>query len=208
MCVAIVVPPGKRLSLAQIQACHYSNSDGAGMAYVKGKTVKIVKGLFKPEDFYARYIDIAEKYGGRAMLVHFRIATMGRVSDSNCHPFPISGGAMIHNGSLWTGPRDNQKSDTAEFAQMFGKQLKEKTVKHHLPDIDKIVSYNKLAMLYGSGNTYITNANSWHEREGIMFSNLSWTRYLRAQAALDGGVQEGIDEREAYWDTFYGGRTI
>jgi len=202
MCVAIVIPAGKRISLQQVRACHTSNDDGCGLAYVKGKTVKIIKGLFEPDEFYQKYLEVADTYGDKAMLMHFRIATMGRVADRNCHPFSICGGAMIHNGSLWSGPLTNDKSDTAEFAEMFGKMMKEKYVSASLDKIDKAVSYNKLAMLYGSGRYYITNSNQWHNIDGVLFSNINWKRFVDQSPTL---TQAMIDEA---WDEHYawGGR--
>lgn len=197
MCVAIVIPAGKRISLEQVRACHTANDDGCGLAYVKGKTVKIIKGLFKPDDFYQKYLEVADKYGDKAMLMHFRIATMGRVADRNCHPFPICGGAMIHNGSLWSGPLSNEKSDTAEFAEMFGKMMKEKYVSSSMDKIDKAVSYNKLAMLYGSGRYYTTNSSQWRDIDGVLFSNTSWRRYVGQSPTL---TQDMIDEA---WDEHY-----
>lgn len=200
MCVAIVIPAGERVSLEQVRACHMSNSDGAGLAYIKGKTVKIIKGLLKPDDFYQKYLEVVDKYGDRPMLMHFRIATMGRVADRNCHPFPICGGALIHNGSLWSGPLSNEKSDTAEFAEMFGKMMKEKYVAASMEKIDKAVGYNKLAILYGSGNFYIANKAQWYNIDGVLFSNVNWKRHT-TPVTHTVITQDMIDEA---WEEHYG----
>lgn len=173
MCIAIVVPAGKILSGEILTNCYNANPDGMGMAYINddGK-VELSKGFLKIGEFVPAYKEKAVKYGAtNAMLVHFRIATMGKVNPSNCHPFRIKNGALIHNGSLWwdRAGLDAEKSDTRLFCEQQYNNLQYDVVKEALPELTTALGYNKLAMLYDGGE-YI-RVGRWEEDEGIYYSN-------------------------------------
>ena len=92
MCLIIVKPIGANLPTKNcIQQAFENNDDGFGLAYWgKGMdNVLIEKGAMT----LARtieLIDSIENPKGKLILMHFRLATTGWVSEGNCHPFPIS----------------------------------------------------------------------------------------------------------------------
>lgn len=174
MCIAVVIPAGKVLDRETIQRCAQSNRDGSGLAYIHNGKVHISKGWMDAGEFIKAYYPIAAEFGQHSpMLVHFRIATQGKVNRNNCHPFRIRGGALIHNGQFWNNGRSQEKSDTAEFSQIFHNIFVKEHVLAAKEDIEKeIGSYNKVAILYEDKSVVLLNENLWDKREdGIMFSH-------------------------------------
>lgn len=187
MCIAAVVPAGLKITEDQLTSCRNRNPDGAGMAYVKDGKVHIKKGLFKIEDIVSTYNMLADSYGkDNPMLVHFRIATQGVVGEKNCHPFPIKGGAVIHNGILWNvGGRTALKSDTAELFAALHNVFNKNDVEKAKAQIEIALGYsNKIAALYDDGSTVVLNESSWTKSDsGVLFSNNCYLpprdRYMR-----------------------------
>lgn len=185
MCIAVVVPAGHNLRDDWISNSMDSNPDGAGFAYVKDGKVEISKGFFRALDAIEAYKEIKSMYGDNAILFHARIATAGRVDKDNCHPFRIRGGAMIHNGHLWSVDKGHEavKSDTREFAEIFYNILDFNSVTKAIDegDFEEVISHDKMAFLYDDGSW--TTAGHFYNNAGVLFSN---TGYVSA--------------RGAYWD--------
>jgi len=88
------------------------NSDGGGMAWIENGKVHYRKGIKGKE-----MMEIIEKRKIKLpFILHFRIASVGKVSTELCHPFPIQdgvpldkkgvvNGVVFHNGN-WTGWRE------------------------------------------------------------------------------------------------------
>jgi len=104
MCV-IAIAIKSPLALDVLKACERSNRDGGGVAWVENGAVQFRKGLTAAEI----HTLIADK--PLPHVVHFRIATVGGVSKTLCHPFtvkashnaPLEGVArevLFHNGHL------------------------------------------------------------------------------------------------------------
>lgn len=179
MCVAVVRPKGQVLTEAVLKACWDANRDGAGFAYIKEGKTEIDTGHMTFDAFMQKYQPIADQYGAdHAMLVHFRIRSAGNIATTNCHPFPVKGGAMIHNGTLF---RPSTKHGTKSDTNVFCEQLYDKLT---LENVDKIKgnlksligTYNKLAFLYDTGDYRIINEDSGIYRNGSWFSNSYWER--------------------------------
>jgi predicted glutamine amidotransferase len=174
MCIAIIQKAGKRIPTEWLVNSFLGNDDGAGFAYIKDGKVEIAKGYMTMKSFLPAYEELHNAYGkDNPMLIHCRIATAGRVGADNCHPFPIKGGALIHNGHLWStdGGRDGDKSDTREFAEKFYNILDYNSVMeaiaHH--DFADAIGHDRMAMLYDDGRYAV--AGSWHNEDVGLFSN-------------------------------------
>jgi glutamine amidotransferase len=172
LCIAIVAPAGKVVEPQTLVTCNSGNPDGAGFAYIKDGKVELSKGFFKIGEFIPAYQKIAEQYGkDNPMLIHFRIATEGKINKANCHPFRIKGGALIHNGMLWgtAGGLEAEFSDTRTFATRMHNELRYDVVKASIEELTQAVQWNKLAMLYDNGE-YV-RIGKWYEDQGIWYSN-------------------------------------
>lgn len=178
MCIAILTKPGAVISDANLRQAHSSNRDGGGMAFIRDDKVVIEKGFMAVEDFISRYHQVIEEglHKDNPMLVHFRIATTGEVGPANCHPFPIGenkgDGALIHNGSFYGGRTNAEKSDTRVLAErLTSKFLYEPTLFAKQKIEEKIGSYNKVVLLYNTGDYIILNEHQGGWKDDIWYSN-------------------------------------
>lgn len=184
MCIGILTSPGKIVSEEVFDRCWKNNPDGFGIAWinVNSGTVEIDKGWMAKSGAKNRYYRVADeaKNADRYMLLHFRAATVGRVEGSNCHPFKVKGGAMIHNGTFW---RDSRalKSDSQMLAEMMFNELHYGNLSTNKEQFQEAFGYNRVAFLFKDNKPVIFSeeydANSgkfgqW--RDGIWYSNGGW----------------------------------
>ena len=181
MCLAILQPANKRTPIDNLHAGWISNPDGAGYAFVHEGKVVIRKGYMKLKEFLAAYNTDVTAHADSPFLIHFRIRSMGGKDEFNTHPFPIEGGALIHNGTL-TGTGavyHSGDSDTRIFANKFGKHLSYDFVLAHRPDLDEALGAgNKIALLYDDGNYHILNEQQGKWEDGVWYSNHSYKGYF------------------------------
>lgn len=174
MCLAIAKPRGETIPLDALQSGFLDNPDGAGYAYAfQGKLV-IRKGFFTLDHFLENYLD--EVWDTDAAIVHFRLATSGKVNKRNCHPFWVTEKlAVAHNGVLpW---RSTVKySDTACFThdilRKCGENLTSNAFLRVLGEV--IGAHNKLVFLDSTGALKICNEPSGTWENGIWYSNTRW----------------------------------
>ena len=177
MCIAISKPADVIISRETLSQCFKSNPDGAGFMYGTGKKVKIRKGFFDFESFYAAY----QPHENKALLIHFRIKTHGAVEVSNCHPFYVTDEVgFIHNGIISKHGGNVNKSDTRDFNERVLRPLVKSfgtTIIHSpqiQPLIESYIGYSKLAFMDKDGNTTIYNESMGNYDNGVWFSNHSW----------------------------------
>lgn len=183
MCVAIFQKPGAIITQKGMEAGWRSNRDGGGFAYHDATQNKVVirKGYMELDKFYEAYMEAVEEHGKDSpFLVHMRIRTSGATNANNTHPFPIKGGALIHNGTFFTpslkyaGPKDDLKSDTRVFAENLYNILTYEDVKAAQDNILKAVgTYNKIVFLYDDGRHLILNENRGMWMDDVWYSNSS-----------------------------------
>lgn len=195
MCIAIVKPEGKTVPRNHLSASFCSNPDGAGMAYPDNGKMKIVKGYFDFESFYADYLDIERT--GVPMLIHFRISTAGLINDENCHPFRINKHlALIHNGILNHRSTD-KSSDTRLWVQdVIQPMVKANYKVWQCPHIKNLIEgflgkSNAVAIMHTNGTFQIFNekgrghVGGWED--GIWYSNDSYLDHWGYYADLERG---------------------
>ncbi len=173
MCIAIVKPLGKTISKEVLEICSKNNPDGCGFAYVKDGVVWINK-YMDFDTFYKNYKEIEPT---STMLIHFRIATHGKVEVKNCHPFKLNNRmALIHNGVI-SGYGDKQtKTDTQDFIDKIIGNISWKMWKNpsFIELVNKAIGYSKLCILDVDGNHYIVGEEKGEWVDGIWFSNKSY----------------------------------
>lgn len=186
MCIAILAKPGRRVPEHALWEGWKGNKDGGGFAYVDPETKKVVieRGFMTYNEFLKAYSAAIEKYKDSPFLIHMRIKTSGLISPANTHPFPIKGGAMIHNGSFftpggkYTGPADDLKSDTRVFAETLFNILNYDDVVAAEDGIMRAVGgYNKMVFLYDDGRYHICGENMGYWDEDIWYSNRACFTY-------------------------------
>lgn len=189
MCVAIVQKIGAVIDNRNLYEGWISNKDGGGFAYVDRNTNKVVikSGFLEYNKFQKAYEAAVLEHGDQSpMLVHMRIRTSGDVSEKNCHPFRIRGGALIHNGIMFTptgtlaGRASDKKSDTRIFCDVFHNAL----IPAHVRLAEKgilsaIGGHNKLCMLYDTREYIILNEGAGYWKDDVWYSNRSCEIYTR-----------------------------
>lgn len=125
MCVIIYKPENTMIDAATLRAAWKQNDHGAGLAYfAKNGDVQIKKGFFYCDDL----IDAIDRLQRVAVVIHFRLATHGKINALQCHPFAIQKRALdskagrsarvaaclFHNGII-SGYGNGKISDTIDF---------------------------------------------------------------------------------------------
>lgn len=173
MCIAIVKPRGVSLAEDRLRICFENNPDGAGFAIATQEGVAIHKGYTTIEDFLVAYRQ--RRVDSHAALVHFRIATRGDSGANNHHPFPLSVGALIHNGTIsWLGQPGEGRSDTALFAELLDDMTEEQLVRLR-PMIEHSTGWSRFAVLTHTGRFLLFNTQVWEEADGALYSNDSYS---------------------------------
>ncbi len=120
MCIIIVAPPGKVISMDDLEDAIYENSDGAGyMIRVNGKLI-IERSALRPDKVVATFDRLQYRYRDSWKVFHARLATQGTMTDVNTHPFNVPGTpwALAHNGILDLGDGPwSDRSDSRIFAE-------------------------------------------------------------------------------------------
>ena len=173
MCIAILKPKNKIISKDLLKTCSENNKDGCGFAYCDKGTFFINK-YMDFEEFYKEYKEVENKSN---MLIHFRIATHGKVEVSNCHPFKLNSRmALIHNGIIPGYGIKESKPDTVDFIEKVIGNISYKMWSN--PSFRTLVGdaigYSKLAILDKSGKYFIINEDKGEWIDGVWFSNNSY----------------------------------
>ena len=131
MCLIIYKPKGIKISKSVLVNAWNRNSDGAGIMFIRGKKVGIIKGIMTVD----RLRKAINSMGDDECAVHFRLRSNGKLSAGMTHPFPIVADArklvelelnchraIMHNGVISGFGHDlNGLSDTAEFSQLLSR---------------------------------------------------------------------------------------
>jgi predicted glutamine amidotransferase len=182
---------GVKLDKDEAHESYKANRNGGGFAFVDGNGEVVAdKGYFDFDKFWQSYSDAFAKFGDTSpFLIHFRIATAGKICSANCHPFVMGEGkaALIHNGMLWSGDLADTLSDTAKFAQETEGLLGDvsRMTPAMVKEVGSIVgATNKIVMLYSDKTFKIINENGysahWNKDKTIWYSNRgyeSWGSY-------------------------------
>lgn len=198
MCLAVLKPARGVVPDEAIRWGWYNNPDGGGFAYTRNGKVQIVKGFMDVTEFLEAYRKAVRKNKESHFLLHFRIRTLGAKGPDNTHPFPIPGGALVHNGNLsGTAARGYEgPSDTKLFAERYGEAMSFDFVAAHKVGWENAIGWNKVALLYDDNRYQIINEKDGHWLDDVWYSNFS----CRTQEPI--GTQQGPDYDRTLGDRF------
>jgi hypothetical protein len=211
MCIICVKPAGVDIKKAVLKTCFENNPHGAGIALpsIDNKKVIVEKGFFSFNHFWQRYKFYSTF--NKSMLIHFRVATSGKIDKKNCHPWVIdSAHAFVHNGNVQKqiGLQDDDYSDTA----LFVKHILKPTFAHN-KTVWKNSAYkwciettigknNKMVILDNNGEFVIFNEKEGIWEDGIWFSNDTFKTARKSLAKLgsewiewEGGVKYAVKKK-------------
>ena len=179
MCIAIYKPAGKTISRSRLRRCWDRNPDGGGFALPDGKGGITVHKAMTWDEFDQAWSKDA--YSDQPMVIHFRMATHGKVNTHNCHPHRVHDDLVVaHNGIIeaMTPYATEQDSDTVAFVNRVLADIP-------TPDIftdgmtemlDAFIGSSKLVFLDGSGRVSIVGESKGLWDGGIWYSNTSYRR--------------------------------
>ena len=191
MCIIVAKPKNIAMpSMETLRNCFDNNPDGAGYMIATGKTVRITKGLMKWEDFKAS-IESEGNLTESAIVMHFRIATHGKVQPSCCHPFPVSDDmnrlketqtcdtlCAAHNGVISGMDTSDDVSDTMAYIATILAPLRRIIPSLMYSDdalqIMKETLGSKMVLLDASGE--LATIGDFLEQAGVLYSNTSYTK--------------------------------
>lgn len=179
MCV-VITSPGReeRPSLRQLELCERANPHGSGIAWVKGRFAMYQKGLSVRE--IHRHLMKTE---GPA-VIHFRIASVGRVCPELCHPFPVTHRAelqpvgrarsvLFQNGTWpeYAKWRDQLGISYGKREPVSDTRVAASLVARFGFDWLKRAEFCRWVLLDADG---IQRIGKWSKVEGCHYSNLHW----------------------------------
>lgn len=164
MCLIIIgkLEHIKKLDLARAWS---TNPHGAGIV-IPSNTPDMIKGIMH----YKQFDSLLGKLDHRlTVAIHLRMATHGKVSPQNTHPFQLNKGSyLMHNGILQGlgSPGDKGISDTAHLAKILKRVAKE----------DRAVLLDSLPGKYAliEGNTIEAIGYFDDLADGVEVSNTYW----------------------------------
>jgi hypothetical protein len=189
LCIAALLPPNTSMTEEEVIRCSEKNPHGAGVAYVSKKTGKMMlwKTVEEPARTYATICRIREMFPDVNIMVHFRYATHGAVSQRNCHPYAINiGGRFVtycHNGVFRQHSYfKSEMSDSYHFGEDILEKLgqefwRNQSIMHLLQRyVDK--SASKVIILDPDGGAHILGRSRGVLSGDRWFSNDGFKEYV------------------------------
>lgn len=186
MCVVVALQPGARLTHSEWNRCWTANPDGAGYAFTRRHRIIIERGMSRA-DLWRRYYKDAQTNPKSPFLVHFRIATHGKVCLANTHPFDVDHAhkgqtVLAHNGIITNVLRDLEKeeSDTRAFVRLFVRWLPAGWLDNPaiVELVEAYIDDSRIAILTTDPacrqRLYILNESQGETIDGRWFSNDYW----------------------------------
>ena len=174
----------------ELRAFFKANTDGGGYSWVDKGKVHTLRHIRDEEDYVGEGAKLAKFTN---LVTHCRVATVGSVKEDNAHPFMLMGtrASMVHNGGFNTSFVGHDYSDTRAVAEKAQHLLGDEMLMRRKDMIDTVSEaigdYNKVILLYQSGNFIILNEKKGVWADGVWYSNQHWKYTLtrmKEQAAL------------------------
>ena len=181
MCVIVVKPKEKEISLDVLRKCWNANGDGAGVAWKEKGSIRVRKGIMSFEEFERIFKEVYSKQ--KEMVFHFRLTSRGRTCPEMTHPFRLvrlpepdplefvtTRPVLFHNGTILE-LGDWEKSDTFFLARLLSELYEHRVPIKDIAKVLSLISGNKFVLFSPQKTVLIGN---FEEEEGCLFSNLYW----------------------------------
>lgn len=178
MCVIIYKPKKATLTKKTLKKCWQSNPDSGGFMFSHNGILRIEKGFTAFRIMYQKFRECERRYNENFVL-HFRIATHGKINKDNSHPFFVDNKiGFAHNGILDCVAKHKDKSDTMIFNENVLQKLPinfltETPYQIMLESVAK-QQRSKFAFLTNRGVCHIFNESAGEWKNGSWFSNMLW----------------------------------
>ncbi|MCI4463314.1 MAG: hypothetical protein JHC30_03985 [Caldisericum sp.] len=192
MCIIAVSLSGERFTEEELKKMWDSNPHGAGVAWLQGKRVKVIKGIMSYEGLVAVYEKIPE---GAVHALHCRLRSAGEILPQLTHPFRVdkldtlrlkytAEAVLFHNGTV----SDWRSMFIAVLSAFTQRQREQILSLKNLSDtyvasllvnrfgigiLKHIEAFSSKWLIFKAEPVFI---GSWDEdkKRGMKFSNMSW----------------------------------
>tara|TARA_R110002074_G_scaffold86269_2_gene190575 strand:+ start:357 stop:1217 length:861 start_codon:yes stop_codon:yes gene_type:complete len=186
MCLIIHKPAGKKIPADIIKRAKLVNPHGFGITYLDDGFT------FKTMDYgkVAKAIDT-----DRALVCHFRYATVGNIDLNNAHPFNVGDSHVIYSNGTVEGFGNKTTSDIAHIAKDILPRLNKSDWQ---PFLD--LTETRFCLIEKKSNK-VSRVGFWLERDGVFYSKSNCFT-PRARVAVYGTLKSGyhnhglIEEQE------------
>lgn len=203
MCIAILNTKGI-INKDTLLTCWNNNNDGAGMIYTtKNNELKVFKELINFDKFYKEYSKQRKANKESNFVLHFRIATSGKIDLNNCHPFKVNKNlAFVHNGMIDIELMNNAVSDTYTFNETIIKNLGSNFLYNEaiIRLIETYIGYSKLIFLNNLNEAFIINEQLGHWDGDNWYSNTSYSCNTKKAKVSNYGYAKYYED---YYDADY-----
>lgn len=173
MCQLVVKPSGENWDSTLLHQSYVANPHGVGLAFSKGKDLRVKKGLMKWKDIEKCLREVPRQ---SMAIVHFRLASQGEVCEANCHPFHLGKNpdgipaVLAHNGHV-PGFGTDQISDTRELTDTVIGPLWRASGIGRIPKLLGALSATSRFVILTPLTTTIINEDLGIWRNGCWYSN-------------------------------------
>lgn len=211
MCVILIsVSKKDRPSLSTLLACQASNPHGGGVAWVERGVTHFAK------DVDAKFIDDICKTKSGQIVAHFRIATVGGVTPSLCHPFPISRNpsvelrgkakrVLFHNGTWpeWNAVLSKAiDQSNASLPSGIFSDSRASAVVASLEGTKRLHKFGGKFVVFSKKGAFMYNEGWTKHTDGVWYSNLHWNYRLSS------GLKSGESKRWKKTYPYYKGDSL
>ena len=210
MCVIAFYPKGLPFNNGELKNCFKNNPDGAGVMWQDGGKVHIKKGFMKQKALF-KFLKTLPTNVDR--VIHFRIATSGKVSGACCHPFPVANDfktmmqteievpvAYAHNGVLTDyTPKEGMKSPFSD-TMVFGKEVLDHLVQKHVDLFDPVIDVMIESTIDGD-RMVIMNDHEVVTMGKFITSAVSGAQYSNGSYSYDRSLWKSYTYGGGYYDT-------
>jgi predicted glutamine amidotransferase len=203
MCLLTFIPDYVSPDMDRFKVAAQANPDGFGFAISTGKSIVTCHSM-NFDEVANKFIDLRPTHNGPAIF-HFRWATHGSETVSNCHPFFLgrdNQSVVGHNGILPVAiPKGDVRSDTKVFAQDI------------MPSVGGILSldddeyFKKLeAWSKGSKLVFLTNHEDakqdfyiLNEKDGHWDKDMWWSNHSYEAVTYKTYTSSSYSSRGSIW---------
>lgn len=188
MCI-IILNSKQKLTKDVINTSWINNNDGAGLLYLDSNNkFQVYKTMNNKKEYYKRY-SAARQESKHPIVLHFRIATHGKVNTKNIHPFKVNNNLYFAHNGIIDIETNNKVSDTIAFNEKILKNLHPNFLNNKAIQelLSVYIGSSKLVFLHKNGTPTIINEDKGHwDNFGNWYSNYSYTEYTYPKTTKKG----------------------
>lgn len=200
MCIAIVKKRGVLMPKEEtLNICFENNPHGCGYTINRNGENFLFKGFMKLSEMMDSFKK-TKPLQSETVMIHFRVASVGSIKQSNCHPFIVSQKyetmkklnvktklpILVHNGTFKSFNKEKTKnekdySDTMQFTKLIAPLIQDYANYYYKPLNDFINLYVKdnncrVAIMYKYGEVDLFGDWIKDKETHLLFSNKSYEK--------------------------------